>query len=538
MRTRVQAPGTRRTRGAALLLLTLVTVLGVSAPPARAITDSELLDALERGAFDYFWLEANPVNGLIKDRSTPTSPASIASVGFGLSAICVGIDRGYITREQGRDRVLTTLETFWNGPQGATSGGTMGYKGLFYHFLDMNTGLRVWNSELSSIDTALFLAGALDAAAYFTGVDADEVAIRQLADDLYRRVDWEWMRNNTIGIKMGWNPESGFATFGTWTGYNEAMIMYILALGSPTFPIAANWWFTWTSGYRWETWYGYSYLVFPPLFGHQYSHCWIDYRSIQDTYMRFMESNYFDNSRKATLAQRAYCIDNPGGWVGYGENVWGLTASDYPGGYSARGAPPAQNDDGTITPTAVASSIVFAPEVVIPTLRYWYENYPWLWGPYGFKDAFNLTQAWVATDYIGIDQGPIIMMIDNYRNEAIWDRFMSNPDVLTGLQRATFLNATGTGESVASSAKTVLFPSRPNPFDESTMVQYRLPDSGPVKLELFDVRGRLVRTLVNGIQEAGDHQVSLRGDDLATGTYFYRLRWNGQQVSRRCSVLR
>ncbi len=520
------------------ILLVLLAMLGTSAPPASAITDPELIDALERGAFDYFWLEANPANGLIKDRSTPTSPASIASVGFGLSAICVGIDRGFITREQGRDRVLTTLETFWNGPQGDTSGGTMGYKGLFYHFLDMNTGLRVWNSELSSIDTALFLAGALDAAAYFTDADPGEVAIRQLADDLYRRVDWEWMRNNTIGIKMGWNPESGFANFGVWTGYNEAMIMYILALGSPTFPIAANWWFTWTSGYRWETWYGYTYLVFPPLFGHQYSHCWIDYRSIQDGYMRFYESNYFDNSRKATLAQREYCIDNPGGWVGYGPNVWGLTASDYPGGYNARGAPPAQNDDGTITPTAVASSIVFAPEVVIPTLRYWYDNFPWLWGPYGFKDAFNLTQAWVATDYIGIDQGPIIMMIDNYRTGAIWDRFMSNPDVLVGLQRATFLTATGIEEGVSNSASTVLFPSQPNPFDESTLVQYRLPSDGPVRLDLFDVRGRLVRTLVDGVQEAGDHFVTLRGEDLATGTYFYRLHWNGQQVARRCSVLR
>lgn len=517
------------------VLAVLLTLFAV-APPAKAITDEELLDDLERGAFDYFWLEANPANGLVKDRSTSTSPCSIAAVGFGLSAICVGIDRGYVTREEGRDRVLTTMETFWNGPQGDTSSGTMGYKGLFYHFLDMNTGLRVWNSELSTIDSALLFAGMLDAKQYFDGAHADEVAIRDLADSLYYRADWDWSRDNGVGIRMGWNPESGFSPFGTWVGYNEAMILYVLALGSPTHPIGTSNWFTWTSGYDWETWYGQTYLVFPPLFGHQYSHCWVDYRFIQDVYMRSQGITYFENSRRATLAAREYCIDNPSGWVGYGPNVWGLTASDGPTGYAARGAPPAQNDDGTITPTAAASSIAFAPEVVIPTLSYMYENYgDWLWGLYGFKDAFNLTQSWVATDYIGIDQGPIILMIQNYRDQSVWNRFMENPDIQTGLERATFLTAVGTDPAPL---ETVLYPIRPNPLDGAGMVRYRLASTGSVRMELYDVRGRLVRNLVDETQAPGDHWVSLDTQGLANGVYFYRMQWKGQQLSRRCLVLR
>jgi hypothetical protein len=520
-------------------LILLLVALAWPVREAAAITNGELLDELERTAFDYFWNEANPANGLIKDRSTSTSPCSIAAVGFGLSAICIGIDRGYVSREDGRARVLTTLQTFWNGPQGSTSTGTIGYQGFFYHFLDMVTGLRVWNSELSSIDTALLMAGVLDVGQYFDGADPDEVMIRDLADSLYQRVDWDWMRDNGVGIRMGWNPESGFNPFGTWVGYNEAMILYILALGSPTHPIPASNWFTWTSGYHWETYYGYSYVNFPPLFGHQYSHCWIDYRSIQDVYMRSQGITYFENSRRATLAAREYCIDNPGGWVGYGPDVWGLTASDGPTGYAARGAPPAQNDDGTITPTAAASSIAFAPVEVINALRFMYDAYGgWLWGPYGFKDAFNLTVAWVATDYLGIDQGPIILMIENYRNQSVWNRFMMNQDVQTGLARATFLDAVGVDGFDPIAMGTVLYQNRPNPFDGGSTVQYRLAAPGPVLLRLYDVRGRLVSTLVDENQGAGDHWVEIDATDLANGVYYYKLQWNGQQVSRRATLLR
>jgi hypothetical protein len=513
----------------------LVAASGV--PPAAAIETSALIDSLQHGAFDYFWNEANPANGLVKDRSTPGSPCSIAAVGFGLSAICIGIDHGWVTREAGRDRVLTTLETFWNGPQGPGSNGNIGYQGLFYHFLDMTTATRTWTSELSTIDSALLFAGVIDCGQYFDGAHADEVQIRALADAICHRANWEWARNSGVGIRMGWTPESGFGPFGTWVGYNEAMILYILALGSPTFPVPASTWFTWTSGYDWSFQYGQTYINFPPLFGHQYSHCWIDFRSIQDIYTRNKGITYFENSRRATLAQRAYCIANPFGWVGYGADLWGITASDDPGGYVAHGAPPPQNENGTITPTAAASSIPFAPSEVIPVLHNFYDNYPLLWGPYGFRDAFNLTVGWWDTDYLGIDQGPIILMMENHLNGSVWSRFMQNADIQTGLSRAGFLTATGVEESGLGAPGVSLSTARPNPFHRATTIHYNLSHESSVSLVLYDVAGRKVRTLAEGVRPAGVHRVTVEGD-LPAGVYYYRLQAGGHSEGRRFVVVK
>ena len=531
---------TRRSRTLAALVVSVLAALGgFTGARATTLTTPALLDSLQQTAFNYFWLEANPANGLIRDRSTLGSPCSIAATGFGLSAICIGIDHGWIPRATGQARVLTTLQTFWNAPQGSTSTGNTGYKGLFYHFLDMNTGLRVWNSELSTIDTALLMAGVLDAKQYFDTSDPDDIQIRALADSLYRRVDWDFMRASGVGIRLGWNPESGFAPFGTWVGYNEAMILYILAIGSPTHPVPASTWFTWTSGYNWETHYGYTYLNFPPLFGHQYSHCWIDFRGIQDIYMRSKGITYFENSRRATLAQRAYCIANPGGHLGYGADVWGLTACDDPFvGYLAHGAPPAQNDNGTIAPTAAGGSIAFAPDEVIPTLHYFYDNYRAdLWGPYGFRDAFNLGAGWWDTDYLGIDQGPVILMIENHLNQSVWRRFMQDPDVQNGLAGAGFLGATGVGTGPATAAGTVLFQNAPNPFRDSATIAYRLETPGHARLGVYDVLGRRVRTLVDGPETAGEHRITLRREELPAGTYFYRLEANGQTRGKRFILL-
>jgi lysophospholipase L1-like esterase len=266
-----------------------------------AVRDSLFFDMVQKACFNFFWMEANPANGLIKDRSASGAPCSIAAVGFGLTAIAIAIERGWITREAGRTRVLNTLKTFWTKPQGRESSGRIGYKGFFYHFLDMNTALRAWNSELSSIDTALLLAGILDAKQYFLAAHGEEEQIRALADSIYRRVDWNWMRNFQPNLTLGWHPESGFIN-AWWGGYNEAMIMTIMGLGSPTHPIAATAWNAWTSGYQWQTHYGYSYVNFPPLFGHQYSHCWIDFRNTQDAYMRGKGIDYFENSRRALTA--------------------------------------------------------------------------------------------------------------------------------------------------------------------------------------------------------------------------------------------
>lgn len=411
----------------------------LAAVPRPFANDDEFLDYIQQTHFDYFWYLANPNNGLIPDRSTPTSPCSIAAVGFGLTAIGIGIDHGWISRTQGVARVLTTLNTFLNGPQGTSTSGTIGYKGWFYHFLEMNTATRSPNSELSSIDTALLLAGMLYAKQYFDGADADETNIRTMTDAIFNRVDWNWMARGTNVLSLGWFPPGSFITH-NWIGYNEAMLLYLLGLGAATNPLPASSWERWTSGYTWATNYGQAYVPFPPLFGHQYSQCWIDFRHTADAYMNSRNSTYFQNSRRATLAQRAYCIANPLGRVGYGSNVWGITACDGPTGYSARGAPPAENDDGTIAPTAAGGSIAFTPEFSLPALRHFYNQFRFrIWTAYGFRDAFNLGQQWYASDELGIDQGPIVVMIENYRSQRVWQLFMRNEEIQRGLQRAGFV---------------------------------------------------------------------------------------------------
>jgi hypothetical protein len=442
--SRTQRLRVRRFLSTSLFLIALSAVAALSqAAEPEFSSDAEFLELLQRKAFDYFWLEANPTSGLIRDRSRANSYCSIASVGFGLTAICIGIDHHWITRAQGRDRVLTTLKTFWEMRQGSDAEGVIGHKGWFYHFLHMDTGLRAWKSELSSIDTALLLAGVIYARESFDGSHTDEVAIRDLANRIYGRIDWRWMANGKDTLTMGWHPETGFIRR-RWIGYNEAMILLLLGLGAPDSSLSSKFWNEWTGGYQWKTSYGQSFVHFAPLFGHQYSHCWIDFRGVADDYMRGKGIDYFENSRRATLAQRAYCIANPGKFKGYDELVWGLTACDGPGfgkfqAYSARGAPPPENDDGTIAPTATGGSLPFAPEVCLPTLRHFYDQYRTnIWTPYGFCDAFNLTANWWDPEVLGIDQGPILIMIENYRTGKIWKTFIKAPEVQRGLKAAGF----------------------------------------------------------------------------------------------------
>jgi hypothetical protein len=413
-------------------------IISVTARPFAS--DDEFLDYLQQTSFDYFWYEANPVNGLIPDRSSLNSSCSIAAVGFGLTAIGIGVDHGWITRAQGAQRTAATLGTFLHRPQGDGVAGVIGYRGWFYHFLDMKTGTRFmpFKSELSSIDTALFLAGVLYARQYFNSTNAEESAIRSMAEALYNRVDWRWMARDGESLTMGWVPEKDFLS-SKWIGYNEAMLLYCLALGAATNPLPASAWNRWTSGYRWSTNYQQAYVNFAPLFGHQYSHCWIDFRNIADAYMRRRKIDYFENSRRATLAQRAYCMAKPSFRSGEPGMLWGLTASDGPHGYAAHGAPPAENDDDTIAPTAVCGSLPFAPEYCLPTLRYFYERLRNnIWTQYGFRDAFNLRADWWSPDELGIDEGPIVVMIENFRSGSVWRLFMQNDIVQRGLQRADF----------------------------------------------------------------------------------------------------
>ncbi len=498
------------------------------------------IDLTARLAFDYFWEEANPANGLVKDRSTAGSASSIAAVGFGLSAITVGADRGYVTRAQAVARTLATLEFFASCPQSDAASGVCGYRGFFYHFLDMQTGMRRGTTELSTIDTALLLGGVLHAARYYDGAGDDEARIRTLADQIWRRVEWDWATPRDPLVALGWRPESGFIGF-DWRGYNEAMILYVLGLGSPTHPLDAGAWDGWTSTYSgdWGTFYGYTFLSFPPLFGHQYSHVWIDFRNMQDDYMRGKGITYFENSRRATLASRAYAVANPGRFPNYSAEEWGLTASDDPFGYRAHGAPPAQADNGTLTPTAAGGSYAFTPDLSREALRTFYARYyARLWGPYGLRDAYNVEENWFASDYLGIDQGPILLMIENDRTGAIWDSFMTHPDVRQGLMRAGFDVPAVAEEGAPEPDVLTLDLPAPNPSAGPVRLRYTTPVAGPVRLSVHDVLGREVAVLVDDERPAGADALTWDAGAVASGVYVVRLTSGGAVQSRTVVVTR
>ena len=514
--------------------------LHVTAVP-HSLTDAQFLDFIQESAVDFFWYEANPANGLIKDRSTQSSDCSIASVGFGLTAICIGIDHGWIPDTAGQDRVLTTLKTFWTLPQGSGTSGYAGYKGFFYHFLNMQSGVRSGTCELSSIDTALLLAGILYCRDYFTSSDSVDTQIRELADSIYNRVDWSWMQAYDSGIYMQWTPENQFSGVGPWIGYCEAMIMNTLAAGSPTHPAnGKNLYISWTSGYSWQTQYGYSFIVFPPLFGHQYSECWIDYRNIQDSYTKLKGITYFENSRRATLADRAYCAANPGGFAAHSDSIWGLTASDDPSGYLAHGAPPAQNDNGTIAPTAAGGSVVFTPTESIAALRAMYDTYrTQLVTPYGLGDAFNVSKGWFDQQNIGIDQGPIAIMIENYLNQGVWTRFMKDQSIQAGLSALYFTPITavdGKADNIPSTIQ--LQQNFPNPFNPTTTISYSIPARANVSMAIENALGQRVSVLVDGDQSAGEHLVRFDGSKYASGVYFVTLRTRGASLVRKMILLK
>ena len=430
-----------------------------------------VLNNLERRTFRYFWNTTNRENGMVPDRYPSPSFASIAAVGFGLTAYVAGAERGYVSRSQARLRVLRTLRFLEQLPQGTAESGVAGYKGFYYHFLDMQTGFRFETTELSTVDTALLLGGVLLCQTYFDRNHVQEREIRELADRIYGRVDWQWAQNRAPIISHGWRPETGFLRH-DWRGYNEAMLLYILALGSPTYPVDPDAWQEWVKTYKhhWGKFSGQEFLSFGPHFGHQYSHVWIDFRGIQDEFMRSKGIDYFENSRRATYAQRSYAIENPMRWRGYDSEIWGLSASDGPANtvqifnneergfftYSARAAAaPQLVDDGTIAPTAAVGSIAFAPEIVIPTIRAFRARFGEnLYQRYGFLDSVNQSftyqdvplrhgrlvegLGWIAGDYLGIDQGPIVAMIENYRSEVIWRTMQRNPYIRRGLERAGF----------------------------------------------------------------------------------------------------
>ncbi len=390
--------------------------------------DTLLLKEL-KASYQFFIKEANvdlksKGYGLIKDKDMYADEiASIASVGYGLAALVIGANRNWISYPEAHKRASKTLDTFLNYVEGKN--------GFYYHFVNIHTGKREWNCEISIIDTAIFICGAILAGEFFRG------KIKQKAEELYKRINWEWYRNKENNyFYMGYKPETGF--WGHWDMYAEQLMLYVLGVASPTYPINKSMY----DDMKKETctYEGIEDIIYTycgTLFTYQFSHAWIDFRDRKDE----NEIDWFENSKKATIANRTYCIKNEDRFKTFGENSWGLTACVGPNGYSGGyGAKPALADvdkqnDGTVSPCGAAGSVVFTPELSIKALENFYNHYPKLWGRYGFIDGYNLENGqWYSKEVIGIDKGISMMMIENYLSQLLWKQFMKNEYVQNGLE--------------------------------------------------------------------------------------------------------
>ncbi len=386
--------------------------------------DDQFLNELEHANFLFFWEQANPETGLIKDRCNVRTKdtslaASIASSGFGLTAICIALMRGFVSYEDARSRVLKSLSFLWHK--------LPTHRGFFYHFANINTGERVWDSEVSSVDTAKLLCGILTVRQYFQDRDIDE-----LAHAIFDRVDWTWLSEDTTLLSHGWTPEMGFIR-SRWDDYSELMMMYLLGMGSTSHPLPVDTWFAWKrTTFEYD---GLRYIgSFAPLFVHQYSQAWFDFRGKKDRY-----ADYFHNSMIATDVHRRFCIELNEQFPDYSNALWGITASDSAKGYVAWGGPPAMGPiDGTIAPAAAGGSLPFLPAATMRVLRTIHDHYPQAWSRYGFIDAFNPLTDWYDTDVIGIDTGITMLMAENARSSFVWDTFMKNPEAQRGMEAAGF----------------------------------------------------------------------------------------------------
>src|SRR5258708_5386901 len=393
-------------------------------PGAISPEDDRLLNELEKANFQYFWEQANPKTGLVKDRcnvhiNDRGIVGSIAATGFGLTALCIGEKRGFVSRAAAQDRVLATLRCLW--------GKLPNHRGFFYHWANINTGERVWDAEVSSVDTTILLCGVLACRVYFP---AEEV--QELADDIFDRVEWTWLSEDTALLPHGWTPEMGFLPY-RWDNYSELMMMYLLALGSTSYPLRDESWMAWKRlTFEYD---GLRYIgSFAPLFLHQYSQTRFDFPGKRHKY-----PGYFPNSITATDVHRRFCLELAKQFPNYSEDLWGITASDSASGYVIWGGPPAVGPiDGTIVPSASAGSLPFLPQPVIRVLRTIRDRYPSACSKYGFVNAFNPLTKWYDSDVVGIDTGITLLMAENVRTGFVWNTFMKNEAAQLGMQRAGF----------------------------------------------------------------------------------------------------
>ncbi len=395
---------------------------------ALSLEEEQLLEEMEKANFAFFWEQANATTGLVKDRCSVRQAdtsivASIAATGFGLTALCIGEHRGYASLPDARERVITTLRFLWEKMQN--------HRGFFFHFANVQTGERIWDSEISSIDTAILLCGVLTAKQHF----GDSPQITRLASDIFDRVEWTWLSEDTNLLPHGWSPSTGFLPY-RWDYYSELMMLYLLGLGSLKYPLPIEAWKAWNrTTFEYE---GMRYIgSFAPLFIHQYSQAWFDFRGKQDEYV-----DYFRNSTIATEVHRRFCIELSKRFPDYSEDLWGITASDSAHGYVVWGGPPEIGPiDGTVVPSAPAGSLPFLPRETLRVLKNMRTKYgAKAWSKYGFVNAFNPLTNWYDDDVVGIDTGISMLMAENLRTGFIWETFMKNPEAQRGLERAGFSN--------------------------------------------------------------------------------------------------
>ena len=398
-----------------------------SLPAVLSPEEDAFLDELEKANHLYFWEQAHPSTGLIKDRcntrANDTSVvASIAGTGFGLTSLCIAQQRGWVSMADARERALTVLRFLWKKMPT--------HRGFFFHWANVVTGERMWDAEVSSVDTAMLLCGVLTCRAHLGHYE-----ISRLASDIFNRVDWSWLSEDTTLLPHGWTPEFGFLPY-RWDLYSEQMMIYLLGLGSQSHPLPPQAWNAWRRTiFEYD---GLRYIgSFAPLFVHQYSQAWFDFRGKRDRY-----ADYFKNSAIATEAHRRFCLELAKKFPDYSDDLWGITASDSPHGYVVWGGPPEIGPiDGTVVPSAAAGSLTFLPEAALRVLKYMRKRYdPRAWSRYGFVNAFNPLTNWVDTDVIAIDTGITMLMAENLRSAFVWNTFMKNPEAQRGMQRAGFMS--------------------------------------------------------------------------------------------------
>jgi hypothetical protein len=483
----------------------------------REFNDDELLDMVQEYTFRYFWDFAHPASGMARERNTSGNTVTSGGTGFGIMALLAGIERGFITREQGIERMQKILTFLENADR---------FHGAWSHWIDGNTGNVIPFSPQDNggdlVETAFLVQGLLTARNYFNNETTAEQEIAQKITELWEGVEWDWYRkDNSNVLYWHWSPDNNWAINMQIRGWNEAAIIYILAIASPTHGVPASLWETgWAGNSNYvngKTFYGYKLDVGwdkgGPLFFAHYSFLGFDPRHKKDAY-----ANYYINNRNHTLINRAYCIDNPLNFTGYNENCWGLTASDDPDGYMAH-EPVSGRDNGTITPTASLSSMPYTPEESINALKYLYRNLgKKIWGPMGFYDAFNEKRNWYTTSYLAIDQGPIIDMIENYRSQLLWNNFMANAEIQQAQEDIGFTEDLTTN---APSIKTdIALVAMPNPMGQSGLIEFNLKQPAHVSLYLKDLSGRIVSVLVKNTYYAlGNHQIHIENTNVEPGIY-------------------